>query len=273
MSNKNLQTSADEGAALTYETRTTDVGALDTGVAVLVNNAGEYGWCTTGLSYTRPGYGDYQLMAAHCSGFDDDRIVKSPSGATQYGISRGLEIFWGSSTGNSDPDGPRLDAALLDLTTKTTSNKIWVGEWNTDLLGEVNGTSTIPYNTSMCSSGGATGLNCAIERVAPQILSCVYTTPSGNCGRSARTVEVDSMNGTIMFGAGDSGGPIYTYSNYDRHINSIVQGGSTSGAVYCGTANHYGSGFICSIDDGKVTALSSITSALSGLGFTIRTTN
>lgn len=273
VTNRNLREPAfGEDFVSTYETRVTDVGALDTGVTVQVNSDDGYGYCTTGLSYTRAGYGDYQLMAAHCSGFENDQEVYSASGATQYGTSRGLGIFWGDSNGNSDQSGPRLDAGLLDLTTKTTSNKIWVGEWDTDLLGEVNGTSTIPYGTSMCSSSGATGLNCGIERAAAQALTCITYNSSGACTRYAKTVLVDSMNDTIMFGQGDSGGPIYTYSNYDRHITSIVEGGTPGWQVSCGSASHYAN-TICSIYKGKVTAISSITTALNGLGFVIRQTN
>lgn len=261
-----------------YDTRIADTGAIETGATIRhYFGSSDYGYCGTGLAYSRAGYGDYLLTAAHCSAFVNDLEVYSNSLSTQWGTSRGLGIFWGASSGDSDPNGPRLDAGLVDLTSRTTSAQIWVGDWDTSTKGDVNFTSTIPYNTAMCSSGSLTGLHCNLERVAAQELTCINR-PGSVCLQYAKTVQVNSTDNKVMFGSGDSGGPIYTYTNYDRYMNSIVEGSVIGANYYCSASDHhFGPGnadnlVFCSRQGGKVTALSSITTALSGLGFVVKTT-
>jgi len=153
VTNVDYEANGDKGGeplSTTAESRVDDTGSLEAAMTTVNYNPsiGGYGYCTTALSYRRAGYGDYQLQAGHCNDFTNDLAVQGAN-SDSIGTSRALQIFWGTGY-DSDSDGPRLDAEVIELPTRLTTTKMWTGAWNTQTKNAVNGTSSIPYSTALC---------------------------------------------------------------------------------------------------------------------------
>ena len=88
--------------------------------------------------------------------------------------------------------------------------------------------------------------------------------------RHANIVGVTSTDGQVMFGQGDSGGPVYKYTNSERFVTSIIQGWPRGWSVDCPANQTHYPGTQCMVEKGRVTAMSSITDALAGRNFVVR---
>lgn len=177
----------------------------------------------------------------------------------------------GGHEGGSESTGTQLDAALVYEPGRVTSTELFWGLPKTTSKAVINGTSTIPYSTSLCVSAGATGYRCNFERSSDTTLACITYSTTGDCVRTANIVGVSSTNGQIIFGGGDSGGAVYYISpSGARLVTSIVEGYKPGTAVVCGSINSVNEGAPCTIEKGRVTAMSSMLTALAGRDFVVR---
>lgn len=246
-----------------YDSRHADSGTPTPG--------GQIGGCSGGIGMRRPGVGHYLLTAAHCVGFSNGVTLPIPGG-NQNGVSTFVPTLNGNSTNSLSP-GPLLDAALISYVQAGASVDVQMfhGPNTSSSKVDINNAGVIPWGVNMCSSGPATGLRCNFVRTSNQVRRCIVAASStGSCLRWADIVGTESVNGTIMFGGGDSGGPIYRLASGSRNVVAVVQGGTgTVGValVPCGSANYYPDQH-CSILGGRVTAVWSVRNALEDAGFT-----
>ncbi|WP_162251524.1 MULTISPECIES: trypsin-like serine protease [unclassified Nocardioides] len=262
----------------TATSRQNDTGSVDAGSTTRNNHVATNGNpCTTGLNFTRPGNPNYQLQAAHCTQFVNNVPIETWAGGLNLGISRGVQIFWGTGV---DSVGPRLDAGLIELDNppRAVSTSVFVGSATTSTKSAVAATSSIPYNQGLCVSGGSSGFHCQAERNSEQVLRCIELTAAGACVRHANIVAITSTNpNQVVIAQGDSGGPVFWYTNTGGlTITSIVEGfrnGFTCSSSQSFFWNFTDDGVFCTITGGRVTALSSIGNALAGLGFDSATTS
>lgn len=240
---------------LAFNSRRDDEGDYNVGNVV---GPTTYGGCTSGLPLYRAGYGHYLVTAAHCSEWANGTSMFNPNGR-RIGTTSWVPELWGPKFNAGS--GPWVDATLIPIASPDfrTTGTMFVGSSTTSNVEFQYGAGTIPTNTSLCSSGGATGTNCGFERTGNAEITCA----NENCTMKRKTVRVDvtaSDPDKIAFGEGDSGGPIY-YLNASGHrvITALVQGGA---GPYVSCSTYYSSAAICSHYNGRVTAVSSILSIL-----------
>lgn len=257
---------------ITFESRHLDTGSPTPGGEINTN----FGSCTGGLGVTRPGYGQYLLTAAHCFSYQNGQAAYI-SGNTNVGYSTFISTLFGAPN-TSSPAGYQLDAALISYVTSGSAvdSQFFMGPNDTSTKVNFDRTGNIPWDVNMCSSGAATGLRCNISRTSGQTLNCILFQPNSTvCAKWAHVVGVSSAANQIMFGSGDSGGPIYYVSSLtaERVVVALVQG-SSGGTVPCGSISYYynpqnPSSSQCSITNGQITALWTIWQQLSNNGYTV----
>jgi len=209
--------------------------------------------CTQGLGTTRAGYGDYLLTAAHCVGFDNGVDVDIPSN-THSGYSTFTSTLFGAPNTVGNPSH-QVDATLISYVYDGASidAKMYYGSNTTSTKIDIDDTGNIPYDTPLCSSGSATGLNCGFMRTGGQSRQCASSS-GGTCVASVDIVRVDSPDEILMFGAGDSGDPVYYLDGGQRIVVAFVQGYGGP-AITCGSANIYDSTYPCSEVNGRVSRI------------------
>jgi hypothetical protein len=253
---------------VTYDSRHFDSGAPTVGDQL--NGTGK---CTGGLGMTRPGVGEYFLTAAHCFGYANG-VSSSIPGNSATGSSTFIPTLLGSPNTASSSQF-QVDAGFVSYVPSGASvdAQMFYGANNASSKVDVDATGIIPWDTTLCSSGAATGLNCNFERTTNQTRECIRKTTSGSCNLWADVVKVDSTNDAIMFGSGDSGGPIYYLTGGQRKVVAFVEGGDGAGTVPCGATNYYYDPSnpeysICSTFGGRITALWTIQQELTDAGYT-----
>ncbi|PKQ25131.1 MAG: hypothetical protein CVT64_11420 [Actinobacteria bacterium HGW-Actinobacteria-4] len=256
-----------------FTSRRADTGNFDTAGAIERTADGWVYGCTTGLAFSRSGYGHYLLTAAHCADHQDGVTFKTPAGRT-VGKSSWNTTLWGStSRTNSSSGTPRLDAALISIGAGngSTSTSMFQGTNTTTTKVSISGVAAVPSNTTMCTSGANTGYRCNFKFNYKLSSVCMYVNSSGTCVGYASVVRVKSNDGKIMFGQGDSGGPIYYNTNGKRLVVGIVQGAPSTSNVDCGSVA-YNPGSKCSNNIAYITPVNSVISKLSGKNFVVRMT-
>ncbi|MEY5017217.1 MAG: hypothetical protein RL431_266 [Actinomycetota bacterium] len=268
----NMKASPSAEDPVTFESRHYDTGSPTPGGAILSGNRA----CTGGIGVRRPGIGDYILTAAHCFNYQNSQQAQIP-GNPSIGISTFIPTLLGSPNTGSPADF-QLDVSMVSYVSAGTyvdSSFFW-GFNDTENKVSFDRTGNIPWDVNMCSSGAATGLRCNITRTSSQVLRCIdFPINSTQCLKWAHIVGVSSSANQIMFGSGDSGGPIYyvSPSTAERVAVGLVEGAS-GGTVSCGTANYYFNpvnpdAAQCSITNGRITALWSVWQQLSENGYEV----
>lgn len=247
-----------------------DTAAFDAGNAIESNG----GSCSTGAVIERSGYNDYMLTAAHCVAYSNSKVVKTPAGRT-VGTSSWLTTLWGANGAYNVGEITPLDAALITIADGSGglgSTQLFQGGPNTTTKVSVAGTAALPQGTTLCVSGGSTGYRCNMTFTGTRSTLCGGYNSQGACSKYLYIAQVRSTNSSLIFGQGDSGGPIYYInSGGKRLIVGIVQGFPSTAAYGCGEASHYD--FVsCTKSIGYVTEVSRVFSKLSGNGFDIKGT-
>ncbi len=213
--------------------------------------------------------GLYLVTAGHCSDFQNSVTITTP-GSAPSGYTTFVPTLAGDY-GNPSASGYLLDAALVSYVYAGTlvDNMMYYGTSTTSSKIAVDATGNMPWGVNLCSNSAATGLRCGFERDTYQTRVCIVAV-SGTCVRYADVIKVSSTFNSIMFGSGDSGGPIYWINGSgEREIVAFVQGGEAP-FVPCGSANYYdspSSPTTCNKINGRVTALWTINQVLFGAGY------
>jgi hypothetical protein len=213
------------------------------------------GVCTAGLGLRKPGGGHYLLTALHCFNHQTGGYGKT-AGNAHYGETTGRPTFY--------DNGMKLDAALISFGAggNTTESQMFWGSNTTSAKTVVEGTELIPYNIPFCQSGAGTGLRCNLIRDGELSTQCVVSEGVEYC---VRVVDVESANGALLWGGGDSGGPIYRSDEGVRKVVGIVKGYRSSFA--CGSSNWFPDTRWTT--QGTMTPISKIMDKLEPLGFLV----
>lgn len=224
------------------------------------HGAGNY--CTNGLGWVNPGFRFYMLTAAHCVNFKNNQSVQYVGNPYNSGTYSG---YIGTLVGNSNAPGSaalQLDATLVGVpATPSIAGEMFAGTNTTDSKVDINYWSEMPpLNTKLCVSGAATGTRCDLfvqDRTRKRVVTCGA---DGTC-RFIDVMHIDRPEGKLIWGRGDSGGPIFRFQGGKRTIVGIVSSGTSLAS--CGSANYYPN-TQCVYGLGAVTPISWIRSELLG---------
>jgi hypothetical protein len=194
-------------------------------------NSGSWSDCSSGIPVHDASNGThYMLTASHC--FWDfggvgtsvrNGYVRLDTNAVYSGSSTTLI---GSVTKNSNlnPGSTTLDVALIKTSTSTLD---FVAAWNSQGYGIQVGRATNHVGDQVCQSGAFDGQICGgIVIRALNLTEC----PGDFCVNHLVQAN-NSTSGTVAVGAGDSGGPVYSYTGSNLLARGMTDQGS--GSVSC----------------------------------------
>lgn len=202
-------------------------------------HVGNKPWCTAGVGLEKAdGSLHYILTAAHCTSLTNGVAVQRPDNAA-IGVTQSIQNLYGPIN-NSSSEGRRLDAALVRLNgtfdsngLAFASNRIWTGF---DLTGgamrTVQGWAHVDRGVTICVSGSFEGTSCNVRRPSGAAGNLVFlqvcwtVNSAGNCTSLGyvSVIPLEMVYGQTVWGTGDSGATIYSYSGNKVIVYGITQG-------------------------------------------------
>lgn len=151
----------------------------------------EGGRCTTGwsvrFSYPPGGSEQYQLTAGHCG--SDGQTAENGAGAVM---------------GTVEGDNDSRDIMLIKTPSVPT---IFSGDWRSNTLKSVRGTTGNYVGAYVCTSGAMSGQHCGLRVEATNQRINLETGP-GESHVVSPIVFAVSVDGSVAVAEGDSGGPV-----------------------------------------------------------------
>jgi hypothetical protein len=207
------------GAPVPFSTRSTDGTPFNAGGFMRGNNGPN---CTSGFGIKRGAY-TWVTTARHCNA------------ASYTAFDRP-----GSSYGRSQRVGPETGTRML---TGSGFYRMFDGAWNNSsgYYKNVAGLSNVSEGSSVCSSGGNSGVHCGL------IVQGGLTIHNDGYGRFY-TLRAIARSG-IAAATGDSGGPIFIPASDGRRVWAVgmVQAGTLGSGMDCPSL-HVSSAAICTRD-------------------------
>jgi hypothetical protein len=182
--------------------------------------------CTSGFAMENLNTGDYELLTAwHCSNVtlsqSQDRFFTSWNN-TQHTI------------GNVAVRNPAHDALFVRVFSPNESRGyVFTGAHGSGTLDHtVDGTGNMVSNEIVCLSGAAIGANCSVKTgpVTDWVVANDYDQSRNSPDITGR--KVTSTNNSIIASSGDSGGPVYKYSNGKLNARGIISAAPNGSIEY-----------------------------------------
>jgi hypothetical protein len=200
----------------------------------IYNNSGSVGQdCTSGIPVHSITTGtEYMLTAAHCFWHDNNGVGSNGDGTDVFNgyVQNGGSIFPGSSAtlighvtmdSNVSAGITSLDVALIQVSTSTVD---FDAPWNSQGRAVQIGPATNYAGDQVCTSGAFDGQVCGLTVQSTDMMK------PGNDGWGTFWVKnlaeaTSSEPATVAAGAGDSGGPVYSYNGSNIIANGMIDHG------------------------------------------------
>lgn len=199
--------------------------------------------------------------AAHCVNWANNHSVQFDGNPYNAGTYSG---FIATLVGNPNTFGSSdrlLDATLIGVpATPSIAGEMFIGANASSTKADIPSIGGIPFNVTLCSNGSSTGGRCNVQRVAGAGRERIQI-----CASACRWVDVYPVyttNGGLLFGQGDSGGPVYRLNN--RQIVATISSFVSEGRYRCGAVSWYYPAYNpwCSRTRGGVTSVTEVRAEL-----------
>ncbi|WP_159450072.1 trypsin-like serine protease [Demequina sp. NBRC 110056] len=198
--------------------------------------------CTTAFSWSK-GSSQYLVTAAHCTmSTSGDSYANARRIASNQSVHYHGAVTWRSGGALGTYSGLHGDVAVVKVNSGSTSARVYVGTYNTDLSRIVRAPSSIPQGmhlSTLRTSGAGPRIGNGDGEIDPDWISLVNQTVTYTSGRTYKSLTFAEHNAQCVR-QGDSGGAFYTQRS-DGAANAIgVTSGTNnggSGATNC--RNYY----------------------------------
>lgn len=182
-------------------------------------NSGK-GNCSAGIPIhgTTTGH-DYMLTAAHCFSANGTVGTAVHNGWIDAGTVHGSNAAIASVTySDTATSGTSMDSALMYVPAGTSAVD-FVCAWNCQGRAFQAGVASNVKGAQVCASGAFEGQVCSV------VISATNLTLANDLGgMTSNLVEGSQSSGVVAIGAGDSGGPVYSYTGAKLLAQGMIDG-------------------------------------------------